>query len=267
MNKTIEESIASANLDTEEQKKKLNEYYVNKNYKSFVFSNDCSFEEVAAIRYLFKSKKPLLQRSEKALKLYPFCKEAMFIYSIFSEPIYAYLRMRSYYEKANEYADFSKRDKDNYLTILDYYADFLLNITNITESLDVQKIIIQFSKRINRPICSRLSYTYYLLENCDDFYRFFCEVENFPGEAYIMLIVTLLKHHDEFRAKEVLRDMLEKIPYAEYIDHIWDIDKDDEEQAIFYNTVDICYVEISSVPYFFSWCSKTKDSIIGVYEN
>ncbi len=74
-----------------------------------------------------------------------------------------------------------------------------------------------------------------------------------------MMVLMLLKHEEEKKAREVLLEMLEKVKYAEYMDHLWDLDLKDPEQKEFYRLIEDCYSEISSVPDFFAWVNKINE--------
>jgi hypothetical protein len=74
-----------------------------------------------------------------------------------------------------------------------------------------------------------------------------------------MLIVTLLKHDDERRAKEVANDMFDHIELSSYIDHLWDLDYSDPAQKEFYEAVENSYEYIRSIPDFFTFMNIVRE--------
>jgi hypothetical protein len=55
--------------------------------------------------------------------------------------------------------------------------------------------------------------------------------------------------------------MYEKIEYAKYLDHMWDLKEDVPAEAEFMRTVEDCIEEINGVPEFFSFASEVYEQI------
>ena len=206
---------------------------------------------------MFESRRELRKRAQSALDYDPFCLEAFFTYYLLSEDLYVYYSFRECFSKADEYADFSASRQKRYLRILDFFVEFLLELHNITEAIRVQRMIIRLNGEATPLMINRLSYMYQLIEDDEEFYRLYLSNE-FDEYDYLLLLVTLLKHEEEYRAREVLNDMLQKIEYADYLDHIWDLDQSDPKQKEFYQLVDGCSMQVSSVLDFFGWVNKNK---------
>ena len=237
----------------------LNDFFLKKNLKDYVIPENASRESVKAIRIIFESKKELKERARSAFGEDPFCLEAFFAYFVLSEDIYVSYRFEAYRKEASEYADFDDYTKHCYLRIMDLYVDFLLDLHNITLAVTIQRLIVRLSGGMTPRSLSRLAMMYSIIEDEKEFYRLYLDNE-FGCYDYLLLLVTLLKHEEQMKAKEVLFDMFEKIEYASYLDHLWDLDLKDPGQEDFYRTVEDCYEEISSIPYFFSWVNELKEA-------
>ena len=246
----------------EENKDSVEEYFISffsrANYKQYEVEGDPDKDEAKAIRIMFESRKKLRDRIEEAFNYDPFCIEAFFTYYIISEDIYVNYRFKEYYNESNNYGDFSEYQKKCYLKIMDFYVEFLLDIRNFTTAIKVQRLIIRLTNDLTGKNVNRLSYIYSTIERADDFYRLYLEAE-FDAYDYLMLLITLLKHDEDKKAREVLMDMYENVKYAEYIDHLWDLDMNDPEQKEFYTLIESCYSEISSVPDFFAWVNMINE--------
>lgn len=235
----------------------LNTFFVKHNFVNYQVPEDLDDEDRKAVRMMFESKKEIRKRAQSALDQDPLCLEAFFTYYLLSEDMYVYYSFREYFSKADEYADFDDSQQRRYLRILDFFVEFLLEIHNITEAVKVQRMIIRLNGDATQLMVNRLSYMYMLLEDDQEFYRLYLSYD-FDEYDYLLLLVTLLKHQEEYKAREVLNDMLQKIDYADYLDHVWDLDQSDPKQKDFYQLVDGCTVQIDSVLDFFGWVNKNK---------
>lgn len=240
---------------------KAEEYLLNffckENYKEYYIDPNIDKNQNKAIKIMFESKKDLKNRINDAFNYDPFCIEAFFSYMFLSEDIYVQLRFNAYYNEIDSFPEFDNYQKKCYLTILRLYVDFLLDINNVTKAIKIQKLINQFSE-INSQDVSKLAYMYCSIENDADFYRLYLD-NKFELSDYLLLLVTLLKHEEEVKAREVLMDMFDNIAYGTYLDHVWDLNENDPEQKQFMTEVDECYDEIMSIPTFFSWVNKTRE--------
>ena len=53
--------------------------------------------------------------------------------------------------------------------------------------------------------------------------------------------------------------MFKTIEPAQYLDHLWDLEKDNKQHQEFYKAVENAYEELSSVPDFFTWVNIIKE--------
>lgn len=241
---------------------KIEEYLLGfltaSNFKDYQISSKADKNQVKAIKTMFTSKKSLNDRVEAAFSYDPFCVEAMFTYLMISEDVYLQLRFDAYFNELSNYPNFSEYNKECYLKILDLYVDFLLDVNNVTKAIVVEKTIIKLTNVFSEIAVSKLAYAYFTIEDDEEFYRLYCEGK-FDASAYILCIVTLLKHDEELKAQEVLFDMFKNIEYATYLDHVWDLDDNDPKQKEFADTVNDCYEEMKSIPTFFSWVNRKRE--------
>ena len=234
-------------------------FFDRQNLKDYVIDEEADKDARKAITVLFTSKKELRERCELSFSYDPLCVEAFFIYFILNEDIFVYKRFESYYEHVNEYGDLSSYRKNCYLRILNFYVEFLLDISNISKAIKVEKMILRLKNEYTRSDINTLSFMYSVIEEDKDFYRLYLDYE-FDAYDYILLIVTLLKHDERLKAIEVSKEMLEKIPYASYLDHMWDLDENDPEEKKFAEMVEELYESISAVPDFFSFMNEVREA-------
>ena len=237
----------------------LKSFFTPEHFKDYQIDECADASQVKAIRTMFTSKKELDRRIDSALKYDPFCLEAFFAYFILTEDVFVNYRFQSYYAQADHYADLDAYEKTCYLSILDYYVEFLLDLHNITTAIKIQRLIIRLSRNATPAMIDRLALMYSLIEDADEFYRLYLD-HDFQTYDYLLLMATLLKHEDKLKAQEVLTDMFDKINYATYLDHLWDLDLQDPAQKAFYDVVEDCYDEISAIPDFFIWVNTIKEN-------
>lgn len=246
----------NANTNAEEY---LLAFFSKNNFSDYKIDDGANKDQTKAIKTLFESKKDLEDRIEDVFNYDPYCKEAMFAYLLIADSVYLQLRFDSYYKMIDEFGSFDDYTKNNFIEIMNMYVDFLLDIVNNTKAIEVQNIIVKLSKEYSKKAVSRLAYAYYSIEDSDNFYRLFANAK-FGIYEYILLLVTLLKHDDFIKAKEVLYDLFKNNEYGIYLDHIWDLNDADPKQKEFCEIVDDCYEEISAVPTFFSWVNREKEN-------
>ena len=238
----------------------LNSFFMAEHFKEYQIDERANKSQIKAIRTMFVSKKELESRIDSALKIDPFCLEAFFAYFILTEDVFVNYRFETYYAQADHFADFDAYQKMCYLSIMDYYVEFLLDLHNITTAIKIQRLIIRLSKTVTSVMVDRLALMYSLTEDAEEFYRLYLD-HDFQTYDYLLLMTTLLKHEDKLRAQEILADMFGRIEYASYLDHLWDLDLQDPRQKAFYDVVEDCYDEISAIPDFFIWVNTVKEKI------
>lgn len=242
----------------------FSEFFTKANFKEYELAENIDSNGKKAVKMMFESRKNLLKRADDAFRCDPFCIEAFFVYYTLSDDIYVNMRCESFYEEAEKFADFSIYQKVSYIHILDFYVEFLLDIHNFTGAIRVLRMILRLTKDGNPRNINRLSFIYGLLEEDKDFYRLYLDYD-FDAYDYLILLVTLLKHEDVDKAKEVLLDMYEKIEPSKYLDHLWDLDENNEAHSDFLKCVEDCFDFINSYPGFFSWINMTNESLQQVY--
>ena len=235
-------------------------FFTRNNHKAYQMEEGADRSEKAALRKLFYSRKDINERTDEVLGDDPFCIEAFFVYYILNDDVYVNYRFESYYENIGSYGDLSDYQKKGFLKILNYYVEFLIDIGSFRRAIKVQRMMIRLLGSKPRALVNRLSYLYCGLEDDKEFYRHYLDSE-FDAYDYILLVVTLLKNDDKIKAAEVLKEMYEKIEYAKYLDHMWDLKEDVPAQAEFMRTVEDCIEEINGVPEFFSFASEVYEQI------
>ena len=235
------------------------EFFQRKNLKDYRIDDDSSTNEIKAVRVMFESKKELRERCELSFSHDPFCLEAFFVYYILSEDIFANYRFQAYYNEIGSYGDFSSCQKRHYIRLLRFYVEFLMDLNNFTKGIKVERQVMRLSFPPGEGNVNRLSFMYASTEEADDFYRLYLDYK-FDVYDYILLIVTLLKHEDRLKAREVTLDMFQNIEYARYLDHLWDLDEKDEKQKEFYSAIDDLYEYISSIPDFFTFINLVREA-------
>lgn len=242
---------------------KVDEYllktFTKENFEEYYIDPDANKDEEKAIRIMFESKKDLKKRVEEAFKNDPFCLEAFFAYYMKSDDTFLYLRFETYYSEANNFADLDKYEQKCFIRIMEFYVDFLFEIGNLTKAIKVQKLLIKLTNNPNRYL-EQLVDLYFIIEDVDEMYRLYCE-NDFSVREYILLLVTELKHEDEMKAQEVLKDMLSTYKLADYLDHIWDLKDEVKEEKEFYDIIDMCFEDMITIPDFFSWVAEAKKKI------
>ena len=236
-------------------------FFTRSVFKDYQIDESAEKDARQAIKTMFTSSKDLFDRVDLAFDRDPLCLEAFFVYFMLSEDIFVQQRFEAYYEHLSDYGDLSSYQKHCFLIILAFYCDFLMDLHNFTRAIKVQRQIIRLSGELSKGDVNRLSFMYSVIEEADDFYRLYLDSE-FDAYDYILLTVTLLKHEDTLRAREVLLDMMEHIEYASYLDHMWDLDEKDEKQKQFIDTVDELYDTICSVPDFFSFAGMVQEETL-----
>lgn len=233
--------------------------FTKQKYKDYHVDFNLDKYQEKAIKTMFESKKSLDKRVDAAFKLDPFCLEAFFVFFMSNEDVFVNYRFESYFDQADNYADFDNYEKYCFINIMNFYVDFLLDIRNISRAIKVQRLIMRLTNDTTPLAINRLSFMYATKEDADEFYRLYLHNE-FDTYDYLLLIIALLKNDDEIRAKQVLNDMVNNIEYAKYLDHLWDLNLDDPKQKEFYDVVDDCFQDIMAIPDFFTWVNLNKEN-------
>ncbi|MBQ6493080.1 MAG: hypothetical protein IJI92_04370 [Erysipelotrichaceae bacterium] len=251
------ELLKGAGGKKEKTEEYFNSYFTKAAFKDYKIEDGADKDEIKALKILFGSKKDLRTRVENALSYDPFCAEAFLVFYMLSEDVLVYNRFRIYQAEADHYADLTYYQKLSYTRIMDLYIEFLIDISNFTQAIRIQRLMIRLNGNSEKST-NRLSFMYATVEDSEDFYRFYLD-SRFDAYDYILLLVTLLKNEERMRAQEVLADMFRNVEYAPYLDHLWDLDLKDERQRNFYQIVEDSYPFIGSVPDFFVFVSEASE--------
>lgn len=237
----------------------LIDFFVPNNYNNYSIPQEANDEERNSIYEMFHGEDDLLLRTSRVLDNDPLCLEANYVNFRLNEETLVDVWFNNLFLKENDYKDFTPYGKMEYLGILEIYAKFLADIHNITFAIKIIKKVVALEGHYTNNTIAKLSYLYSLIEDKNGFYDLYINEEFNEPSPYLLLIVVLLKHEDEIKAKEVLSSFLSKFEYGDYIDHIWDIENNESKEALeMKDAIEICFEELMSVPYFFSWCSENK---------
>ena len=250
-----------ADLKDKDPKEYFASFFTRSAFRNYSIPEEADKAARRAIKEMFVSSAELTERCELAFSYDPLCVEAFFVWFMLTEDVYVDQRFSAYYEHLSEYGDLSSYQKYCFITILRFYSDFLMDIRNFTKAIKVQRQVIRLSGELSKENVSRLAFMYSVIEEADDFYRLYLDAQ-FDIYDYILLIVTLLKHEDTLRAKEVTLDMTKNIEYADHLDHLWDLDEKDEKQKEFLTAIDELYDTISTVPEFFSFVAGVQEEAL-----
>ncbi|MBQ1477619.1 MAG: hypothetical protein IIZ33_05695 [Erysipelotrichaceae bacterium] len=240
----------------------LEGYFTPEGYVDYLIPDYVTPEEKKAVEALFLHEGSMKEKIDEARKYDPLCIEAFYIEVSMLDDVLAYDVFVRYHRMISGYESFTSYGKENYMMMLDLFIEYLLDISNIKGAMKIQKDLIRLTPERTLRNTTRLCYMYYLLEDSDSFYNYYHEEDLDDAGCFLLLIVTLLKNDDEEKAREVFNDMLSLFPYADYIDHMWELDDSNEEAAKFMECVNSCFDELCSVPYFFAWCSANKEEVL-----
>lgn len=239
----------------------LNDFFLPEKRGQYLNDERFDDEDFLALEIMFE-KEDVLVKAYKAFKRNPFCMEAFIVIYELEEDIKLYSLFKEFNKENIFFANLSPYHKHVYCLIETYYADFLINIRNLTSA---KNIILNLMSKDNEDYDAhiyRLSYIYSCLEDLNSFYELYLNNDFNDLLSYLLLLVVCLKHNDNQKAKEVYDEFLSKFKYADYIDHIWDLDEENDDDAMELKmTLNACYNEISSIPYFFSWCNENKEKL------
>ena len=235
-------------------------FFTSVNYEDYQIDELCNENEKMDIYDMFHSGEDILVRALMILDKDPLCLEANYVNYLLNDEMMVDVWFNGLLNRSNEYHGFTDYGKVAYRKLLNVYSQFLLDIHNVTFAIKVMKVIKSLEGHYHKEDIGRLSYMYSLIEDDDDFYDLYLNEDFEEMIPYILLMVVLLKHEEDLKAREVFSDFLSQYEKGEYIDHIWELDGDVSDEATeLRNAVDICFEEICSVPYFFSWCSDNKE--------
>ncbi len=237
----------------------LTDFFDKSNLDDYQIDDLANDKQKEAIAKMFGNDDIFL-RADSVLFENNFCLEAFYVYYCLSDDLAISFYFNSMFSKLINYDSLDSYEKKAIKIILEYYAMFLNDIHNITGAIDVLESlesIINDGSFYN----DRLAILFSEIEELDKFYNLYLKDGFLTIGSYILLIIVCLKHNDEIKAKGVFTNLLDDHPICQYIDHVWDLDNDDGEEAkMLKNALDFCYPSIYSLPYFFSWCEQNKET-------
>ena len=197
------------NLENEELEKYLINFFTAGNYDDYLIDSTCNEDEKMDIYDMFHSNEDILIRAVMILDRSPLCMEANYVNYLLNEETMVDLWFNTLIHKSSEYYSFTEYGRTSYIRLLDIYAQFLMDIHNVTFAIKVIKRIADLENRYSDENISRLAYMYSVIENADEFYELYLNEEFNEMAPYLLLIVVLLKHEDELKAREVLSDFID----------------------------------------------------------
>ncbi len=258
--KFLDEAFA---LDDSEIREFLVDYFATPNLNYYDL-RDGNESEQLAIKVLFDEESvPFEERIEEARKYDPYNMEAAYIAHRLASDEEAYYELKTFYDQKDEYDTLTDYQKKEYLEIIYLYMQYMNDIHSVRKTLEIMKTITSLKGRMSEADVARYAYLYAVLEDSEEFYTLYLNQIFTNALPYLLLIEVLLKNDEDDKAKEVLNDMLIHIPYSDYVDHIWDLENVDSEEArMFVFAFDTCYDELCSVPYYFNWCRRNKERML-----
>ncbi len=239
----------------------LENYFHPKKREQYMADERFEAEDYDSLEMMFQDY-DLIDKAYDALDVNPFCMEAFVVVYKLESDVSLFNFFNDFNDKDFDYNSLSEYHKYVYGLIESYYVDFLINIRNLTGAKNVLLNLLNKDERLYEGNLFRLSYLYSCLEDLDSFYNLYLDSGFKEAFSYILLLVVCLKHGDKQKAKEVFGEFLSSFKYASYIDHIWDLDDNDEDGAVEMRmTMSACYSEICSIPNFFSWCEENKEGV------
>ncbi len=239
----------------------LESFFAPGKFDLYLIDERCAESDIGSISKMF-SEGDVLQKASAILHKDPFCLEAFYVFYKLEEDAPLYYYFESIASKNDEYDSFSDYHKFAYESIMTCFVNFLSDIGNVTGAINNLKIMMAKSDSLYNNNLFRLCYLYAMVENLDDYYKLYLDSGFRDAVSYILLIVVCLKHNEKSKAKEVYMEFLSVYKYADYIDHIWDIEDNNEDEALEIKlALKVCYDDLLAIPYFFAWCYDNKEKL------
>lgn len=228
------------------------------NLDNYSFDSLANQKEKESARMMFGTD-DIYQRAVKVLDKDPLCLEAFYVFYRMADDYSLYLYFDKMFTQIGKFKRYSKYKKFAYKQIVDEYVTFLIEINSYTQAIAVEMDVIDKLEICGEGEITRLSFLFAMIEDFDNLYDLYIKVGFYNEASYICLIVTALKNNEEIKAIEALNDLISEYKYGEYIDHPWDLDKvDDDEAILMIEAMNACNELIRSVPYFIPWCRDNK---------
>lgn len=251
-----------AHTEKEDIRAYLEGFFAPGKFSQYLIDERCDDEDYKSIELMFQEG-DVLEKASSILNKNPFCLEAFYVFYKLEEDLPLYYYFESIAKRDDEYENFSDYHKFVYESIITCFINFLSDIGNISSAINNLKIMMSKSDVLYNNNLFRLCYLYAMVENLDDYYDLYLSTGFKDAVSYILLIVVCLKHNDTLKAKEVYLEFLNTYKYGEYIDHIWDLEDNNEDEALEIKlALRVCHDDLLAVPYFYSWCLDNKEKIV-----
>ena len=112
------------------------------------------------------------------------------------------------YKRRDEYDSFTDYGKYCYRKLLDLYAQFMLDIHNITFAIKIMNCLVEVEGHYSKDNIVKLSYLYALIEDKDDFYDLYIKEDFDDMVSYLLLMVVLLSTVISLRPGKYCRILL-----------------------------------------------------------
>ena len=260
----IEYIISKANkIDSRKQLETFfDNFFCERNFVDYTIKGMPNDLEYALVKEMFDDNKGAYEKAYEILKKDDFCYEAFYVFYKLSDDVTLHFYFNSIFNNINDFDMFTSYNKYVFGKIAASYIEFLRNIGNITYAIKVTKLVLA-KKDLNFPVDENtLTLLYADNEIFDEFYNLYLDKGFEYIESYLRLIIVCLKHEKELIAVEISKELLYKYPYADYLDHIWDLEEINTEEANeFKKAIESCYFDFVAIPSFFSWFGSNKGTI------
>ena len=248
--------------DPRDQYDILKEFFSPDNEKEYFFPKEMDKKQREAVHLLFCKNGELMDRVYDALDLDFYCREAHLIRVCLLPDDDLYRNLKSYLSKEELYQGLQGYQKEEWISSLDLYRDYLIDIHNLSFALAYTGKICEIKGTMEKEDVDHYSFLYFMLERGEEFYELYSKGVFSDPVPYLMLILTLLKNAKDEEAQDVFLDLLHRYPYADYIDHLADMPEGNEEYDRFYESLNFVLEMIMSVPDFISWCHDHKEGYL-----
>lgn len=245
-------------MDDDELLDYFEDFFDINNLETYSFDSLANKKERESARRMF-GVDDVFDRASEVLSDDPLCLEAFYVFYRMADDYSLYLYFDKMFNQKSKFKKYSKYKKYAYKQIIDNYVTFLLDLRSYTQAIAVEMAVIESLEICGQGEITRLAFLFALKEDFDSLYDLYIKVGFFDETSYICLITTALKNNEEIKAIEVLNDFTSEYKYAEYIDHPWDLEKLEDNEALKMNeALGACFELIRSVPYFIHWCKDNK---------
>ncbi len=257
--------VESANkIDSRKQLELFfDDFFCEQNFLQYEIKGNPNNEEYVLVEDMFDNKiRSAYKKACDIVKRDNFCFEAFFVFYKLSNDVTLSYYFNVIFNNFNVFDDLTIYNKLVFGQIISIYIDFLRDIGNITYAIKITKMVLNKNDN-NFPVNENtLTLLYAQNEIFAEFYDLYLDKGFEYIESYLRLIIVCLKYEEELKAKDVVMELLDKYPYADYLDHIWELEGITDKEALrFKKALESCYIDFASVPSFFSWFGANKEIV------